>query len=650
MFYKSLVSTAAVAAVTLCSTYPAQADQLAPIVVTAERSPTPLSDVLAPLTVITQRQIQDSGAQNIPEALSLAGGVEVHSLYGAGLRANVSLRGFGDTSVSNVLVLVNGRRLNNPDIGAIDWGAVPLSDIARIEILQGGAGVMYGDQAVGGVINIITRQLRKGLGGHAEAGAGSYGAQHAGGGLSERGVSGWSFALNGHADHADNYRDNNRSTNQRAGGQLGYDYGSGQLQLQVRNGVETLGLPGGLFADQVQADRRQTVYPNDYVDTDTSGDGLTWSQSLGEHVSLKTDYDHGTTRAEGKLYATPFVQNRETNALNPRLVANIPLTHGTARIVAGADLHDDTYDIASSLGTTSSHQRAQGYYANATLPLAADWQASLGGRVAHAENRVIDASAYPNGHDFSNDASAGEAGVAWHVTPATRLSLRFAQVFRFPKVDELSYTAPGVVGLKTQTGDSLEAGWQWTQGGRSVHLTVYQLDLHNEISFDPSAGTFGANSNLKHTRRVGAMLSARTPLSKWFTLSGSYTYVDARFASGTYDGNVIPLVAPQKLQAMLTWHAGARRVSVQADYRDPSYGAGDYTNALAKLPARTAVNLTGEQRFGHWALSGRIGNLFDARYSDYAAKSYNPAMGYAPDTAYYPAPERNFSLTLRTDF
>ncbi|HEY5790593.1 MAG TPA: TonB-dependent receptor plug domain-containing protein, partial [Gammaproteobacteria bacterium] len=129
-----------------------------PVVVSATRSAQSAVTTPASITVITRDQIEASGATQLAELLRGQGTVQLHDYYGDGSRTSVGLRGFGgDSSSSNTLVLVDGRRLNNTDIAPPDLASIALDDVERIEIVQGSAGALYGDQAVGGVINIVTR-------------------------------------------------------------------------------------------------------------------------------------------------------------------------------------------------------------------------------------------------------------------------------------------------------------------------------------------------------------------------------------------------------------------------------------------------------------------------------------------------------------
>src|SRR4030043_232451 len=117
----------------------------------------------ANVTVITREEIEKSNSQTVIDLVRTEVGVVVRDYYGTGKTASVDIRGFGETGPLNTLVLVDGRRVNEIDLSGVDWTQIPLDQIERIEILRGPGSVLYGDNAVGGVINIITRKPEKPL-------------------------------------------------------------------------------------------------------------------------------------------------------------------------------------------------------------------------------------------------------------------------------------------------------------------------------------------------------------------------------------------------------------------------------------------------------------------------------------------------------
>jgi len=134
--------------------------ELDTLVVTATRLDKLLS-LPANITVITADDIKNSPSRTLPELLAQEVGVNTTSLFSHGSRASVGLRGFGETSTQNTLILLDGRRLNDNDLSSVNFSAIPFENIERIEIVRGSGGVLYGDGATGGTINIITKDPRE---------------------------------------------------------------------------------------------------------------------------------------------------------------------------------------------------------------------------------------------------------------------------------------------------------------------------------------------------------------------------------------------------------------------------------------------------------------------------------------------------------
>ena len=204
-------------------------------------------------TVITAEEIAHSPAQTLQEIIAQTPGVQLTSLYGGvnGAKTSVDLRGFGAFATSNTLVLINGRRLNDIDMAGVDFSTIPRDSIERIEITRGNSGaVLYGDNAIGGVINIV---LKNGVGGppvamRAEAGVGSFNQRMAS--VSTALNSGpWSTSFYGNAIKSDGYRENNALDQRNGVGNLNYTTPDLKAFLTVTGDDQKLGFPGGRIVD-----------------------------------------------------------------------------------------------------------------------------------------------------------------------------------------------------------------------------------------------------------------------------------------------------------------------------------------------------------------------------------------------------------------
>lgn len=126
------------------------------MVVTATRTEEPLKDIPGRIEVITRAQLKEMPAETVDQALSYISGVHQERSYGLTSHSTtVSLRGMGNQQ-GRTLVLVDGVPQNTADMGSVNWNRLNLEDVQRIEVLKGPAAAIYGDNAMGGVINIIT--------------------------------------------------------------------------------------------------------------------------------------------------------------------------------------------------------------------------------------------------------------------------------------------------------------------------------------------------------------------------------------------------------------------------------------------------------------------------------------------------------------
>ncbi len=133
----------------------AKATPLDPVAVTASRNPQPIAELLADLTVISSEELLRSGAQSLAEVLQRQPGVEITVNGGPGSTSGAFLRG---ANRGQTLVLIDGLRVGSSSVGATSLEAIPLDQIERIEILRGPASSLYGADAIGGVIQVFTKQ------------------------------------------------------------------------------------------------------------------------------------------------------------------------------------------------------------------------------------------------------------------------------------------------------------------------------------------------------------------------------------------------------------------------------------------------------------------------------------------------------------
>jgi iron complex outermembrane receptor protein len=621
--------------------------ELDPIVVSATRWETFGISTANSISVITYEDIQNSGALNITEVLRGQGGIQITDQYGDGSRSTVSMRGFGANAQSNTLIMVDGRRLNNTDLRAPDLNTISLKDVERIEILQGSSTVLFGDQAVGGVINIISRrQADKKI--ELNGAYGSYDTQSQSIIVNDQFANGFSYRLTGQRLLSNNYRNNNDRTYTNNFANIDYQWGRGNVFFEFQRVDEDLELPGGLFIDQVKTDRKQTRFPNDFNDTETEIGRIGSSYDLSHDWQARAEFTNRRENIDGILTNTQFMQERHTQSFNPRVRGYLPLFNTT--IVLGSDLEKTDYSILALFGfgpaLTNSTQNTESVYAQAIIPFDEYITVTIGARKSWMENDIVDSFSFPAGVTLKDDQFVATYGITLKPFHHLRLFMKKEDIYRFPLVDEETFVPFGTMGLETQTGESYEAGLEWSAPYWFARMTGYRLKLEDEIDFDPIAGGFGANTNLDPTERTGLIIEGGLYINDNLSFAAYYNYIDAEFSEGTFSGNSIPLVAEHQL--LLTGNYALNdyfQLYGEFFTIDEREASGDFANTFQHLAGYGIFNANVIFRYKNIEVSGRINNLFDTEYSDFAASAFNPVT-FGTETGFSPAPERNFLLTL----
>lgn len=632
------------------------------VVVSDTRFETSNVTVPASIDIISREEIERSGAKHVAEVLRGRGGVQVSDQFGDGSRVAVGVRGFGETANANTLILVDGRRLNNSDIGSPDLNSISLRDVERIEIIQGSAGTLFGDQAVGGVINIITRRpgrFRAELAGI----GGSYGRRDATGSVSQRFDNGVSYRLSGEVKRSNNYRNHNDLKLRSVFGTADYQYATGNVFVELQHVVEELETPGALFADEVAADRQQAVAAliNDFANTETSVGRVGIRQGILDWLSFEAEATNREAQTDFFLSFRTFPgslgqQTRHLVGFTPRLVGAYPTRNGDLLFTVGHDLEIFDYDIESIIGRQANEQKVRGNYAQVVVPVHKKFSVTAGARDARVENNLVDDFIFPAGIEIDDSEFLTELGLAFRPNDRWRLFARRDENVRFAKVDEFLNPPPGVI-LKTQTGVSWEAGVEWDNGIHRARAVLYRLDLENEIAAVPGTGLFGsaANINIPATRRDGVIVAGAYQVNDRLRLSGDYSFIDASVTEGPQRGNRVPFVSKHGVRLAAEFDVNQRwRLFGEVHAVSDRIFSGDFDQVLgSRLPGYTVVNLKTDYRYKNWTFEARLNNVLDKEYSDFGARATifpPPSFAAVNLPSFFPAPERNFWLGAKLEF
>lgn len=596
------------------------------------------------ITVIDADAIERSGAQNLPDLLRSRAGIQVQDNVGAGSRGTtLVMRGFGTNAANNTLILLDGQKLNNPSLAAPDLSSIAIGDIERIEVVQGSAGVLFGDQATGGVINIITkRPQQRDI--NVEIGRGSHDQELYRASVGEGFDNGIAYRLSAEHKLADNYRDNNNSNYSNINFSGDYTNDMVRLFIEAQQVNDNLRLPGALTPDQIAQNRRQTTTPDDFSNRDTDRYRIGSAIALNPQWTLHLEYSYRDTDGKGDLFAAPFAESVTIKGFTPRITGDFDTPFGKSLLTLGYDQYASSYTYDSSYFPKDAEQTLKDEYAQLVVPVYTKLTATVGARVSHSyqDNHLTDSSK-------SDREIASSVGLSYQATDALRVFARKDSNFRWANADENASTLPGVEFLKPQTGDSYEIGSAWQTATLQASATLYRLITDNELVYDPAAnGGFGANINLPRSRRNGINTELQWHATDAVALRASAGYVDAKVTSGNFDGETVPFVAARTGSAGIDWQiAQSINLYVDAQYTGRRYRNGDDPNVFGQLGGYTVYNANLRWQYRNVWTSLRVDNITAKKYEGFTGVSISSYGNYFYA---YPAAERQVFATIGYKF
>ncbi|TZF86701.1 TonB-dependent vitamin B12 receptor [Cognatilysobacter lacus] len=587
--------------------FPASAsdtDTLDKVVVTANRAPVAVRDVLAPVEVIDRDEIERSQARSLPDLLRGRAGISIGNQGGLGKLTTLFVRG---SESDHVLVLVDGVRMGSATSGLVSFQDIPVELIDRIEIVRGPRSSLYDSEAIGGVIQIFTRRDSSALAPRFSIGAGSRDTYEASAGVGGKVGRGW-FG----ADYS----------RQQTGG---YDACRGSLtggcfaNEPDRDGYtrDAASLRGGVrLSDawavdanvlRAQGDNRYDGYFNrSKVLQQVSGAGAAWTPSSKASLKLQVGRDRD---ASDNYHDAAFIGAFDTHRDTATLQGDFSLA-AAHRLSAGLEWQRDSVDSDTAYVLTRRIDRA-GY-----LQYLGDF-----GRID------LEASARHDDNEQFGGHSTGNIAVGADIAPAWRLTAGAGTAFKSPTFNELYYPFGfGNPGLRPERSRSVEAGIAWAPGADAgLRLDVYRTHVDDLIAY--SSSTFRPE-NIQRARLSGAELSGHATVAGWIA-NGSISRVEPQNRTGAVTTQ-LPRRATASARVDLDRAFGAFRLGITASGEAARYD--DLAN-LRRLGGFGTVDLRGEYAFNaDWRVQARVENLFDRRYET---------------VEFYRQPTRGLFVTLR---
>lgn len=585
---------------------------LDPYVVVATGAPEPLSETLPAVDLIDGEALRGAGLADVGALLARLPGVDVVRNGGPGQLSSVFIRG---AESNHTLVLIDGVRVNPATAGGAAVQNIDPSLIERIEVLRGPRATLYGSDAIGGVINIITRsappQQQTEL--DLTLGAGELSTEQWQGAVSHSGGAGW-LALSAAHYASDGIPSCSSSDLDRG-------YRRDSASMQARTQVSALSLDAAYWVAQGRSeylDFCSAAYGNQPLSQDFFNDTASLRARLvsfpGWTSSLALSYgrDHIDQRQ-----AAPDTPADQVHTERPAIVLGQRWVSGGLQLALGAEWSEDQVAVRS-FGSRYAEDRGQ---RRGWLQLQGEGQRQQWA-VALSRADV----------DGQTAATTGNVEYGYRPRDGLRLSAAVGSGFRAPDASEL-YGFGGNPQLDAETSGSVELGMQaWLGAAQRVDVRVYRQQIDDLISLEYSPSNdpdvdFGYRAvNIDETRNDGLELGWQLAVGGWrAALQAAWQNPVDRS-----DDSLLLRRARESAQLSLQrqtqgWSAGlvVEAHGERADI-DAETGAATRNAAYALLHADASW-----QPLPQWTLRARVDNLLDRQYQSVAGYGSPGVAGYA---------------------
>jgi iron complex outermembrane receptor protein len=654
-------------------------------VVTAGRTREEAAKVSAQVTVITAENIAESGATSVTDLLENVPGISLNrDTTGAGV--SVSVRGFSSVEGrKKVLILVDGMRFNTLESKTqMAWDTINLSEIERIEVLDGGASVQYGDNAQAGVINIITKKSGEAKTDVTVSGGSFFQNEQR---FSHHQPMDWGgFTISGGHQGTQGYQKH-----------TGFDTGNGELRgiwdindsmslnanvgFAFTNYLFAMSLTKAQFDDDPTQNLDLSGGPPGSPATDDGSStninaGLAWNwainETLGFDLPLSYIWQSVNYNSSSMIIGmTPHMLN-----MRPKITAELQPAGMGLRLIGGVDMllafNETTGSTDLVKSTNPTRQTAQefsiGPYALVNfepLPILSlnaglRYDAAFVGGKAHEWSTMmmvdmdgdgIPETPYPVAHpEDEKSANWGafvyEAGITANPLDFLKVYAKYGTNFRYPYLDEI-IAIDYMAGLQYTINTDIKPEKGWTvEGGIGLNFkgiakldgNFYYLKTDDEITSRMSPTMVVDYYNADPIERMGINIGLTLTPVKYMDLEANYGFVNAVFSDGPNKDKLVPLVSKHILSASLMGHLPfGLSFGPNVLYKSNFYAFYDEANTLDPIDGYFILGLKARyvmdiQKGKELALMVTAHNLLDTKY---ATLVYAPSAYSGSETTYF---------------
>lgn len=470
----------------------------------------------------TAKQIEASGAATLYDYLAQQSSLNIGSSYGSKATPSINLRGYGgENGAQNVVIVVDGQRINSIDSVPQLIAAIPLGNIERIEISKGSGSVAYGDGATAGVIQIFTKNK---TGVTVSSSFGNYGQQNhfINAGISEKyfdlsanlahdGIAGYS-----NPDTGGN-KDKSASDTQNVKLKLKPTTDL-NIVLEATNSNNDIRYPNALSQQEFQDNPRQSstgLYTHQTLNSQS------WKLGASFNITPTINISSNYYKENKNVSYVPYAPYKNTIDAYDLLLS---FCNETLSLTGGVKISNGSRDTGSDITSKDSHALfSQAEY----RPL---WLSDALTVSAGVRNEKVKYEYIPTSGSQLNDnknLNAWDIGVNYRISSALSLFANLNQSFLTPNIDSFFYYGTFNAFIQPQQVKTLNLGLNSNYESNRFKAFVFYSDLHNEIFLDKSQSYYGNNRNIDQSHKYGLELQDYFTVNSKLSLSGIYNYVVA---------------------------------------------------------------------------------------------------------------------------
>lgn len=620
-------------------------------VISTENFETSVLDTAKNVTIVTQEDIQNKGANTVAEALRGVPGLVVRHMDGS--EPTFDLRGSGATSNSNTIVLLDGVPLNNLEGNGYNTTMIPVDQVEKIEVVPSGGAIVYGDGAIGGIINIITKSPENKVNyGSIGLEAGSWGTTKGtlnyGTKITDRLLMDVSYSNY----KSDGFRNKNPydevyvtpwpappekfptqydKEDRRESIWLRGKYllNDGYIEAKYNHSKTEDYYTGWITKEEFEKDPTTPGTYNGLSEIEYDRYTLNYKKKINENLDFfiyggydKYEYKGSVTHKIAKQY---FIK--------PQLKYNYGKD---SYIVLGGDYKDGTSENKEHLmNKDKTRESYAGYVLNKTS--FGNFQFTQGYRKEKIDYSGYNIKDYSDSYEeaskkiFKSDSFELTGNYLYSNTGSIYIS--YVSAFRGPSINELN-SWDGDIDL--QETKSYELGIKDSYKNTYISTSVFMTDTDNEIYLDKIKRGKNDNKNFDgEVRRIGVELALQHYFDK-LTLRENITYIQPKVTSGEYNGKEFAGVSRWNVNLGATYNFTEKLLgNIDMYYQSKAYAQDDFANKLGRVNDYITVDTNLRYNLGNGLeIYSGIRNLFDEEYlgsvvcdSNFTFHAYRPADG-----------------------